>query len=72
MRNNKLDEFSKACSIEPSEIGCHSPKKFSYDGVSQRLPTESPVQGTVIWIAKDSESKSEEYLEECNTRQNGE
>jgi hypothetical protein len=26
----------------------------------------------VNWIAKDSESKSEEYLEECNTHQNGE
>ena len=30
------------------------------------------IESTVIWSGKDSESKSIEYLEECNTHQNGE
>ena len=29
-------------------------------------------ESTVIWIGKDSESESIEYLEECNTHQSGE
>lgn len=29
-------------------------------------------ESMVIWIGKDSESQSNEYLEECNTHQSGE
>jgi len=68
MQNREADDSLKAFRSDPMENGCHTPKKLSYDGDWQRLPTE----GTVIWIAKDSESESEEYLEECNTHQNGE
>ena len=44
------------------------PKKNGYDGRSEKKTIES----TVIWIGKDSESESNEYLEECNTHQSGE
>ena len=72
MQNHETDDSSKAFSSELIEIGCISPKNLSYDGGSERLPADSPAEGTVIWIAKDSQSKPEEYLEECNTHQNGE
>jgi len=39
-----------------------------YVGCSEKKTIES----TVIWIGKDSESESNEYLEECNTHQSGE
>ena len=44
------------------------PKKNGYDDCSGKKTIES----TVIWIGKDSESESNEYLEECNTHQSGE
>lgn len=43
-------------------------KKSSCDDRANRISIES----TVIWIGKDSESQSNEYLEECNTHQCGE
>jgi hypothetical protein len=72
MQNQETDDSSKAFASDLVEIGCVSPKNLRYDGGSERLPTDGPAEGTVIWIAKDSESKPEEYLEECNTHQNGE
>ncbi len=45
-----------------------APQKNGYDGCSEKKNIES----TVIWIGKDSESESNEYLEECNTYQSGE
>ena len=33
---------------------------------------KNSIESTVIWIGKDSESESVEYLEECNTYQSGE
>jgi hypothetical protein len=44
------------------------PQENGYDGCSEKKTIES----TVIWIGKDSESESNEYLEECNTHQSGE
>ena len=43
-------------------------KKSVLDDRVKRISIES----TVIWIGKDSESQSNEYLEECNTHQCGE
>jgi hypothetical protein len=45
-----------------------SSKQKSYDGseISEVL------EGTVSWIGKDSETQSDQYLEECNTHQCGE
>ena len=43
-------------------------EKFGYDNPANKNSIES----TVIWIGKDSESESIEYLEECNTHQSGE
>jgi len=68
MQNHETDDSFKAFSNDPMGNGYRPSKKLSYDGDGQRLPTES----TVIWIAKDSESEPKEYLEECNTHQNGE
>jgi hypothetical protein len=47
---------------------CKIPKEIGYDANSKNVALE----GTVIWIGKDSESKSDLYLEECNTHQSGE
>ena len=33
---------------------------------------ENAIESTVIWIGKDSESETDQYLEECNTHQSGE
>jgi hypothetical protein len=68
MQNYEVDDSFKALSSDLVENGYVSPENLRYDAGSQRLAAE----GTVIWIAKDSESKPEEYLEECNTHQNGE
>ena len=68
MQNHEADDSFKAFSSDLVENGYVSPQNLSYDVGSQSFPAE----GTVIWIAKDSESKPEEYLEECNTHQNGE
>ena len=48
----------------------HSPTdmQIGYDAPSEKSAFES----TVIWIGKDSESESNEYLDECNTQQSGE
>jgi hypothetical protein len=72
MQNHEVDDSFKAFSSDLVEIGYVSPKNLSHDAGSQRHPADGPAEGTVIWIAKDSESKPEEYLEECNTHQNGE
>lgn len=48
--------------------GCGGRKKSVYDDGTNRISLES----TVIEIGKDSESQSNEYLEECNTHQCGE
>ncbi|MCY2982363.1 MAG: hypothetical protein NTY15_01860 [Planctomycetota bacterium] len=72
MQNHEVDDSFKAFSSDLVEIGCVSPKNLRYDDGKKRLPSVDPAEGTVIWIAKDSESKPEQYLEECNTHQNGE
>jgi len=33
---------------------------------------DGSIESTVSWIAQDSTSNPDEYLEECNTNQNGE
>lgn len=43
-------------------------KEMGYDGCKN----ENAIESTVIWIGKDSESESDQYLEECNTHQSGE
>ena len=43
-------------------------KEMGYDGCKY----ENKIESTVIWIGKDSESESDQYLEECNTHQSGE
>lgn len=50
------------------EGGRGNHKKRSGDQCSNQSFFES----MVIWIGKDSESQSNEYLEECNTHQYGE
>jgi hypothetical protein len=45
-----------------------SPPKKGYDGYSEK----KTIERTVSWIGKDSESESNEYLEECNTHHIGE
>jgi len=44
------------------------PIKMGYDVCSD----ENAIESTVIWIGKDSESETDQYLEECNTHQSGE
>ena len=72
MRTHEENESFKTVPREPINCVSLSLENLSYDGDSQRLPTEGTTEGMVIWIAKDSESKPEEYLAECNTHQNGE
>ena len=43
-------------------------KEMGYDGCKY----ENKIESKVIWIGKDSESESDQYLEECNTHQSGE
>ena len=43
-------------------------REMGYDGCRN----ENAIESTVIWIGKDSESESDQYLEECNTHQSGE
>ena len=42
--------------------------EMGYDGCRN----ENAIESTVIWIGKDSESESDQYLEECNRHQSGE
>jgi len=42
--------------------------KMGYDVRS----ANNAIESTVIWIGKDSESETDQYLEECNTHQSGE
>ena len=66
---NQEDYFLPSASLDIKIItGCCTHKKNSYDDRENRISIES----TVIWIGKDSESQSNEYLEECNTHQCGE
>ena len=66
---NQEDYFLPRASLDIKIItGCGTHKKNCYDGRENRISIES----TVIWIGKDSESQSNEYLEACNTHQCGE
>ncbi len=63
------DNFPPRASLDIKMIGvCTAHKKSICDDRANRISIES----TVIWIGKDSESQSNEYLEECNTHQCGE
>ena len=63
------DYFPPRASLGIKTIGvCAAHKKSICDDRANRFSIES----TVIWIGKDSESQSNEYLEECNTHQCGE
>ncbi len=66
---NQEDYFLRPTSLNTKIIGSFgTPEKGVYDDRVNRMSIES----TVIWIGKDSESQSNEYLEECNTHQCGE
>ena len=63
------DYFPPRASPDIMIIGvCAAHKKSIWVDRANRISIES----TVIWIGKDSESQSNEYLEECNTHQYGE
>ena len=58
----------------------HTPQQTKLEGGrgnhikcgSDQCSNQSVFESMVIWIGKDSESQSNEYLEECNTHQSGE
>ncbi len=64
------------------KIGATQKHPFELEIIEKRFVPEikdydcrenrNSIESTVIWIGKDSESESIEYLEECNTHQNGE
>ena len=66
---NQEDYVLPRASLDIKIIGAYGAQKKSVDDDhANRISIES----TVIWIGKDSESQSNEYLEECNTHQYGE
>ncbi len=66
---NQEDEVLPSASLDIKIIGgSGAHKKSVCDDRGNRIHIES----MVIWIGKDSESQSNEYLEECNTHQYGE
>jgi hypothetical protein len=66
---NQEDYFLRPASLDIKIIRrLGTPRKGVDDDRVNRMCIES----TVIWIGKDSESQSNEYLEECNTHQCGE
>ncbi len=68
MQNQNKGTLPSSHSQKQWIVGSVTPQENGYDGCSEKKTIES----TVIWIGKDSESKSNEYLEECNTHQSGE
>ncbi len=70
----KNREDQKAGPVSPPWCGFPTPSVT--DSSSKKNDNKdidrSLLEGTVSWIGKDSESQPIEYLEECNTFQNGE
>ena len=57
---------------QPEPCGNSNPERSSHrEQAEKAYPTEK-LQNMVIWIEQDSTTQPDEYLEECNTHQNGE
>ena len=68
MQRRNDGNMPMASALLPSADNFALSIKMGYDDRSD----ENTIESTVIWIGKDSESETDQYLEECNTHQSGE
>jgi hypothetical protein len=57
---------------QPEPSGNPAPEHSSDREKAEKAYPTDKLQNMVIWIEQDSTTQPDEYLEECNTHQNGE